>query len=115
MHLYVFDEIKKAKSVLLQSEINKTNADSNLILESVRHYFNLIRSQALVEVGEAENEFHRSMLTSAKKLFQNGSMSVEDYQTIRNDYEMSINDLTISKNQLLEIKNDVYVFSGKRT
>ena len=113
LHLYVFDEIKKAKSVLLQNEINKTNADSTLILESIRHYFNLIRSQAFVEVSEAQNEFHRSVLTSAKKLFQNGSMSVEDYEAIRNDYEMSINDLTISKNQLLEIKNDVYVFSGK--
>ena len=57
-------------------------------MESIRHYFNLIRSQALVEVSEAENEYHRSMLTSAEKLFRNGSMSVEDYQTIRNDYEM---------------------------
>ena len=82
-------------------------------MESIRHYFNLIRSQALVEVSEAENEYHRLTLSSAKKLFQNGSMSVEDYQTIRNNYEISINDLTISKNQLLEIKNDVYVFSGK--
>ena len=57
MHLYVFDEIKKAKNVLEQSEINKTDADSTLILESIRHYFNLIRSQALVEVSEAENEY----------------------------------------------------------
>ena len=50
--------LKKAKSVLLQNEINKTNADSTLILESIRHYFNLIRSQAFVEVSEAQNEFH---------------------------------------------------------
>ena len=35
LHLYVFDEIKKAKSVLLQNEINKTNADSTL-------YWNLL-------------------------------------------------------------------------
>ena len=39
LHLYVFDEIKKAKNVLEQSEINKTDADSTLILESIETLF----------------------------------------------------------------------------
>ena len=39
-------------------------------------------------------------------------MSVEDYQTLRNDYEMSINDLTISKKSTIRDKERC-VFSGK--
>ena len=37
IHLYVFDEIKKANSVLQQNEISKNDADSLIILESSRH------------------------------------------------------------------------------
>ena len=113
LHLYVFDEIKKAKSSLEQNEITKDNADSSLILESVRHYFNLIKFKNAVALSEIENEYQRSRYRVSSKLYENGSISVEEYETLKNNYESSKNDLNISKNNLSQIKNDVYVFSGK--
>lgn len=113
LHLYVFDEIKKAKSSLEQNEITKDNADSSLILESVRHYFNLIRFKNAVALSEIENDYQRSRYRVSSKLYENGSISIEEYETLKNNYESSKNDLNISRNNLSQIKNDVYVFSGK--
>ena len=113
LHLYVFDEIKKAKSSLEQNEITKDDADSSLILESVRHYFNLIKFKNAVALSEIENDYQRSIYRVSSKLYENGSISIEEYETLKNNYESSKNDLNISKNNLSQIKNDVYVFSGK--
>ena len=113
LHLYVFDEIKKARSSLEQNEITKDNADSLLILESVRHYFNLIKFKNALALSEIGNDYQRSKYRVSKKLYENGSISVEEYETLKNDYESSKNDFNISKNNLTQIKNDVYIFSGK--
>ena len=113
LHLYVFDEIKKAKSSLEQNQITMDNAESLLILESVRHYFNLIKFKNAVALSEIENDYQRSRYRVSSKLFENGSISVEEYETLKNDYESSKNNLNISKNNLSQIKNDVYIFSGK--
>ena len=113
LHLYVFDEIKKAKSTLEKNEITKSNADSLLILESVRNYFNLIRYNNKVNLKEAENDRQKSRYIASIKLYESGSVSQETYETIKNDYEASKNQLIISKNDLIQIKNDVYIFSGK--
>ena len=113
LHLYVFDEIKKAKSSLEQNEITRDNANSSLILESVRHYFNLIKFKNAVALSEIENDYRRSKYRVSSKLYENGSISIEEYETLKNNYESSKNDLSISKNNLSQIKNDVYVFSGK--
>ena len=113
LHLYVFDEIKKAKSTLEKNEITKSNAESLLILESVRNYFNLIRFNNKVNLKEAENDRQKSRYIASIKLYESGSVSQETYETIKNDYEASKNQLIISKNDLIQIKNDVYIFSGK--
>ena len=113
LHLYVLDEIKKAKSSLEQNEITKDNADSLLILESVRHYFNLIRFKNAVALSEIENDYQNSRYRVSSKLFENGSITVEEYEMLKNDYESSKNNLNISRNNLSQIKNDVYIFSGK--
>ena len=84
-----------------------------LILESVRHYFNLIKFKNAVALSEIENDYQRSRYRVSSKLYENGSISVEEYETLKNNYESSKNDLNISKNNLSQIKNDVYVFSGK--
>ena len=113
LHLYVFDEIKKAKSSLEQNEITRNNADSLLILESVRHYFNLIKFKNAVALSEIETDYQRSRYRVSSKLYEDGSISVEEYETLKNNYESSKNDLNVSKNNLSQIKNDVYIFSGK--
>ncbi len=113
LHLYVFDEIKKAKSSLVQNEITRNNADSLLILESVRHYFNLIKFKNAVALSEIETDYRRSGYRVSSKLYEDGSISVEEYETLKNNYESSKNDLNVSKNNLSQIKNDVYIFSGK--
>ena len=41
-HLYVFDEIKKSKSILQENKIRQNDSESEIILESIRHYFNFI-------------------------------------------------------------------------
>ena len=98
LHLYVFDEIKKAKSSLEQSEITKDDADSYIILESVRHYFNLIKFKNAVALSEIENDYQRSIYRVSSKLYENGSISIEEYETLKNNYESSKNDLNISLN-----------------
>ena len=113
LHLYVFDEIKKARSSLEQNEITKDNTDSLLILESVRYYFNLIKFKNALALSEIGNDYQRSKYRVSTKLYENGSISVEEYETLKNEYESSKNDLNISKNNLTQIKNDVYIFSGK--
>ena len=113
LHLYVFDEIKKAKSSLEQNEITKSNADSLLLLESVRNYFNLIRFNNKLNLNEAISNYRRSKYNASVKLYESGNISQEEYETFKNDYESSKNELTLSKNDLARIKNDVYVFSGK--
>ena len=89
---HVFDEIKKAKSSLEQNEITKDNADSSLILESVRHYFNLIKFKNAVALSEIENDYQRSRYRVSSRLYENGSISVEEYETLKNNYESSKND-----------------------
>ena len=96
LHLYVFDEIKKAKSSLEQNEITKDNTDSSLILESVRHYFNLIKFKNAVALREIENDYQRSRYRVSSKLYENGNISVEEYEILKNNYESSKNDLSIS-------------------
>ena len=113
IHLYVFDEIKKAKSAIKQNEISRDNADSLLILESVRHYFNLIKYNNLVKLNHARNEFRQSQFMASKKLLENGSISINDHETFKNEYNKSKNEVRLSENSLSEIKNDIFVFSGK--
>ena len=113
LHLYVFDEIKKAKSTLEQNEITKSNSDALLILESVRNYFNLIRFNNNLDLSRAKSDYRKSKYLASIKLYERGSISQEEYETFKNDYESSKDQLTLSKNDLIKIKNDVYVFSGK--
>ncbi len=113
IHLYVFDEIKKANSVLEQNQINRSNSDALLILESVRHYFNLIKFKNIVEISEAKNDYHMAKFISSKKLFDNGGISTEDFESYKNSYESSKNEVKVSQNNLSRVKNDVYIFSGK--
>tara|TARA_B100000035_G_C21035138_1_gene570498 strand:+ start:2516 stop:3820 length:1305 start_codon:yes stop_codon:yes gene_type:complete len=113
LHLYVFDEIKKAKNTLEQNEITKSNADSLLILEAVRNYFNLIRFNNKVDLNQAISDYQKSKYMASIKLYESGSISQETYENFNNDYESSKNELIISENNLSQIKNDVYIFSGK--
>ena len=113
LHLYVFDEIKKAKSKLEQNEITKSNSDSLLILESVRNYFNLIRYNNKLELSKATSDYLKSKYLTSIKLYERGTISQEEYETFMNDYESSKNQLILSENDLTKIKNDVYIFSGK--
>ena len=105
LHLYVFDEIKKAKSSLEQNEITKDNSDSLLILESVRHYFNLIKFKNALALSEIENDYQRSKYRVSTKLYENGSISVEEYETLKNEYESSKNNFNISRDNLTQIKH----------
>ena len=46
-HIYVFDEIKKSKGILKENEIRENDSQKIIILETVRHYFNLIKQKNL--------------------------------------------------------------------
>tara|TARA_Y100000389_G_C17470466_1_gene530060 strand:+ start:9017 stop:10321 length:1305 start_codon:yes stop_codon:yes gene_type:complete len=112
-YLYVFDEIKKSNDIVKQNEIRKNDSNSLLLLDTVRHYFNLIKFNNLVELNEAKKDFHNSKYIASEKLVNNNSISVQEYEKYKNEYSKSLVDVAISKNQLSEIKNDVYLFSGK--
>ncbi len=112
-HLYVFDEIKKSKNTLKKNQIQERDSESLVILESVRHYFNLIKYKNLVELNKIKNSFYNSKYTSSAKLLNSGSISIQEFEQYKNDFDQSLIDIDISKNQLSKIKNQVYIFSGK--
>jgi outer membrane protein len=112
-HLYVFDEIKKSKGVLKENEIRENESQKIIILETVRHYFNLIRQKNLLELNQIKKEFNFARYTASKKLYDNGNITTEEYEKHKNNYDRSVIEVNVSEDALSEIKNDVYIFSGK--
>jgi outer membrane protein len=112
-HLYVFDEIKKSKGVLKENEIREKDSQTIIILETVRHYFNLIRQKNLLELNQIKKEFNFSKYSASKKLYDSGNITIEEYEKHKNNYDASLIEVNISKDALSEIKNEVYIFSGK--
>ena len=112
-HLYVLDELRKSKNILDQSLINQNESKTLLVLESIRHYFNLIKYNNQIKVTALKKEYYYSKLLSAEKLYASGLITVQEYDKHINEYKQSQIDVEQSKNQLTEIKNEVYIFSGK--
>ena len=112
-HLYVFDEIKKSKGVLKENEIREKDSQTIIILETVRHYFNLIRQKNLFELNQIKKEFNFLKYSASKKLYDSGNITIEEYEKHKNNYDMSLIEVNISEDALSEIKNEVYIFSGK--
>ena len=112
-HLYVFDEIKKSKGVLKENEIRENDSQKNIILETVRHYFNLIRQKNLLELNLIKKEFNFSRYSVSKKLFDSGNITIEEYEKHKNNYDAALIEVNVSEDALSEIKNEVYIFSGK--
>ena len=112
-HLYVFDEIKKSKGMLKENEIRENDSQKIIILETVRHYFNLIKQKNLLELNLIKKEFHFSRLRASKKLYGSGNITIEEYEKHKNNYDASLIEVNVSEDALSEIKNEVYIFSGK--
>lgn len=112
-HLYVFDEIRKSKEILHKNEITTSNSESLIILESVRHYFNLIKYKNLVELNKIKQQYYSSRYKSSLRLLESGNITVQEHEKHKNNFDKSIIDVQFSLNELATIKNKVYVFSGK--
>tara|TARA_Y100000992_G_scaffold302273_1_gene275808 strand:- start:778 stop:2088 length:1311 start_codon:yes stop_codon:yes gene_type:complete len=112
-HLYVFDEIKKSKGMLKENEIRENDSQKIIILETVRHYFNLIRQKNLLELNQIKREFNFSKYIVSKKLYDSGNITIEEYEKNKNVYDASLIEVKVSEDALSEIKNEVYIFSGK--
>jgi len=112
-HLYVFDEIKKSKSVLNENRIRQNDSESIIILESIRHYFNLIKQKNLLSLNQLKKELNYVRYQNSKTLLESGNITLQDYENYKNDFNRSKIDLEISKDNLIETKNQVYMFSGK--
>ena len=112
-HLYVFDEIKKSKGVLKENEIRENDSQKIIILETVRHYFNLIKQKNLLELNLIKKEFNFSRYSASKKLYDSGNITIEEYEKYKNNYDAALIEVNISEDALSEIKNEVYIFSGK--
>ena len=112
-HLYVFDEIKKSKSVLHENKIRQNDSESVIILESIRHYFNLIKQKNLLSLNQLKKELNYVRYQASKTLLESGNITIQDYEDYENDYSRSIIDVDISQDNLIETKNQVYMFSGK--
>ena len=112
-HLYVFDEIKKSKSVLQENKIRQNDSESVIILESVRHYFNLIKQKNLLSLNQLKKELNYVRYQNSKTLLESGNITLQDYENYKNDFNRSKIDVEISKDNLIETKNQVYMFSGK--
>ena len=54
----------------------------------------------------------RSRYRVSSKLYENGSISVEEYETLKNIMNLQ-KMIEYKQNNLSQIKNDVYIFSGK--
>jgi outer membrane protein len=112
-HLYVFDEIKKSKSLLQENKIRQNDSESVIILESIRHYFNLIKQKNLLSLNQLKRELNYVRYQNSKALLKSGNITIEDYENYKNDFSKSIIDVDISRDNLIETKNQVYMFSGK--
>ena len=112
-HLYVFDEIKKSKSVLHENRIRQNDSESIIILESIRHYFNLIKQKNLLSLNQLKKELNYVRYQNSKTLLESGNITLQDYENYKNDFNRSKIDVEISKDNLIETKNQVYMFSGK--
>ena len=112
-HPYVFDEIKKSKSILLENKIRQIDSESIIILESIRHYFNLIKQKNLLSLNQLKKELNYVRYQNSKTLLESGNITLQDYENYKNDFNRSKIDLEISKDNLIETKNQVYMFSGK--
>jgi outer membrane protein len=112
-HLYVFDEIKKSKSVLQENKIRQNDSESVIILESIRHYFNLIKQKNLLLLNQLKKELNYVRYQNSKTLLESGNITIQDYENYKNDFSRSKIDVDISQNNLIETKNQVYMFSGK--
>jgi outer membrane protein len=112
-HLYVFDEIKKSKSVLQENKIRQNDSESVIILESIRHYFNLIKHKNLLSLNQLKKELNYVRYQNSKTLLESGNITIQDYENYKNDFSRSKIDLDISQDNLIETKNQVYMFSGK--
>jgi outer membrane protein len=112
-HLYVFDEIKKSKSLLQENKIKHDDSRSIIILETIRHYFNLIKHKNLLSLNELKKELNYVQYQNAAKLLDSGNITIQEYDNFRNTYNKSLIDVNISQDNLSETKNEVYMFSGK--
>tara|TARA_B100001113_G_scaffold96853_2_gene77797 strand:- start:348 stop:1652 length:1305 start_codon:yes stop_codon:yes gene_type:complete len=112
-HLYVFDEIKKSRDSLRKNQITNNDSESMLILESVRHYFNLIKHKNLVELNKIKKQYYNAQYNSSLKLLDSGNITIQEYEKNKNSFDQSILNIQKSKNELANIKNQVYIFSGK--
>ena len=112
-HLYVFDEIKKSKSVLQENKIRQNDSESVIILESIRHYFNLIKHKNLLLLNQLKKELNYVRYQNSKTLLESGNITIQDYENYKNDFSRSKIDVDISQDNLIETKNQVYMFSGK--
>ena len=112
-HLYVLDEIKKSKGALKENEIRENDSQKIIILETVRHYFNLIRQKNLLELNLIKKEFNFSKYSASKKLYDSGNITIEEYEKHKNNYDAALIEVNVSEDALSETKNEVYIFSGK--
>jgi outer membrane protein len=112
-HLYVLDEIKKSKGALKENEIRENDSQKIIILETVRHYFNLIRQKNLLELNLIKKEFNFSRYSASKKLYDSGNITIEEYEKHKNNYDAALIEVNVSEDALSETKNEVYIFSGK--
>ena len=112
-HLYVFDEIKKSKGLLKENEIRENDSQKMIILETARHYFNLIKQNNLLELNQIKKQLNFSKYNASHKLYESGNISIQEYEKYKNNYDASLVDVAISKDALSEIINEVYIFSGK--
>tara|TARA_Y100000768_G_scaffold66883_1_gene46573 strand:- start:5318 stop:6622 length:1305 start_codon:yes stop_codon:yes gene_type:complete len=112
-HLYVFDEIRKSKGALRKNEIVNNDSEKLIMLESVRHYFNLIKYKNLVELNQKKQHYYSAKYNSSLKLLDGGNISVQEHEKHKNSFDKSIIDVQLSRNELAAIKNQVYIFSGK--
>ena len=64
-------------------------------------------------VGSGKKQLNFSKYNASHKLYESGNISIQEYEKYKNNYDASLVDVAISKDALSEIKNEVYIFSGK--
>ena len=112
-HLYVFDEIRKSKDALSKNKITSNDSELQIILESVRHYFNLIKYKNLVELNKIKQQYYSAKYKSSMQLLSSGNITIQEHEKHKNNFDKSIIDVQLSMNELASIKHQVYIFSGK--
>ncbi len=111
--LAFFDERKKSMDNIKKSSINIDEKLDNIIIDSVRLYFNVINAKNLIEEAKLERELTSKIYNSSLKLYERGMITDKVLKENKNNFDLNNLEYEITLNNLQTAKYEILVFAGR--